>query len=180
MANGVVKNQAKKEVEKGGGAEKDKAPEKNKMWRVRPLLAALWTSAVLGAAPLNQGCGDKIVNNYYQYKEDEQKGVDTTAYLLLSKGKISIGEVLDAGAFKVRLDDIGLQNENGKYPAIISILNISDQVMERAVIAPQKSYTFGIGPSATRTTYLIYVAETAVGYTLNAKWANIETYVKKN
>jgi len=88
-------------------------------------------------------------------------------------GIVSVGEVLDAGAFKVSLSDISVATGNDNtHPAIIDILDANDAVVGQIQVSTDQTYTFNNGGSSVK----IHVYKTAPGFTLNAKWAEMAIY----
>ena len=87
------------------------------------------------------------------------------------QGIVEVGGELDSGAYKVRLADISVENDVGKrHMAIVDILDANDVVQDSASIAPGTAYTFTGNGGAPLN---IYICQTAPGYLLNAKWADI-------
>ena len=90
-------------------------------------------------------------------------------------GIINVGGELDAGTFKVRLSDISVQtgSDNG-HPAIIDILDANDAVVGQIQVSVGTTYTFT--QSGTSNQVKIHVYNTAPGFTLNAKWAEMAVF----
>ncbi|VVB99002.1 Uncharacterised protein [uncultured archaeon] len=90
-------------------------------------------------------------------------------------GIINVGQMLDAGTFKVRLADIsvavGTANE---HPAIIDILDANEAVVGQIQVTPGSTYTFT--QSGTGNSVKIHVYKTAPGFSLSAKWAEMAIY----
>jgi S-layer like family, N-terminal region len=90
-------------------------------------------------------------------------------------GIINVGQVLDAGTFKVRLSDISVQTgANNAHPAIIDVLDANDAVVGQIQVDAGTTYTFT--QSGTGSSVKIHVYNTAPGFTLNAKWAEMAVY----
>ena len=90
-------------------------------------------------------------------------------------GIINVGQVLDAGVFKVRLSDISVATgSDNTHPAIIDILDANEAVIGQVQISPDTTYTFT--QSGTGNSVKIHVYKTAPGFTLNAKWAEMAIY----
>jgi len=90
-------------------------------------------------------------------------------------GIINVGGELDAGTFKVRLSDISVATggENA-HPAIIDILDANDAVVGQVQVSVGTTYTFT--QSGTSNQVKIHVYNTAPGFTLNAKWAEMAVF----
>jgi hypothetical protein len=90
-------------------------------------------------------------------------------------GIINVGQVLDAGTFKVRLSDISVAvGAENKHPAIIDVLDANEAVVGQIQVDPGTTYTFT--QSGTGNTIKVHVYKTAPGFTLNAKWAEMAIY----
>lgn len=90
-------------------------------------------------------------------------------------GIINVGQVLDAGTFKVRLSDISVAvGADNTHPAIIDILDANEAVVGQIQVDPGTTYTFT--QSGTGNVVKIHVYKTAPGFTLNAKWAEMAVY----
>jgi hypothetical protein len=90
-------------------------------------------------------------------------------------GIVNVGQVLDAGAFKVRLSDISVATgSTNTHPAIIDVLDANDQVVGQIQVDPGTTYTFT--QSGTGNSVKIHIYKTAPGFTLNAKWAEMAIY----
>jgi len=90
-------------------------------------------------------------------------------------GIINVGQVLDAGTFKVRLSDISVATGVANvHPAIIDILDANEAVVGQIQVNPGSTYTFT--QSGTGNSVKIHVYKTAPGFTLNAKWAEMAIY----
>lgn len=90
-------------------------------------------------------------------------------------GIINVGQVLDAGTFKVRLSDISVATgSTNVHPAIIDVLDANDQVVGQIQVDPGTTYTFT--QSGTGNSVKIHIYKTAPGFTLNAKWAEMAIY----
>ena len=90
-------------------------------------------------------------------------------------GIINVGGELDAGTFKVRLSDISVATGNdNSHPAIIDILDANDAVIGQVQVSVGTTYTFT--QSGTSNTVKIHVYNTAPGFTLNAKWAEMAVF----
>ena len=90
-------------------------------------------------------------------------------------GIINVGQVLDAGTFKVRLSDISVAvGSTNTHPAIIDILDANEAVVGQIQVDPSTTYTFT--QSGTGTSVKVHVYRTAPGFTLNAKWAEMAIY----
>ncbi len=90
-------------------------------------------------------------------------------------GIVNVGQVLDAGTFKIRLSDISVAvGTENKHPAIIDILDANEQVVGQIQVDPGTTYTFT--QSGTSNSVKIHVYKTAPGFTLNAKWAEMAIY----
>ncbi|MEM2137815.1 MAG: S-layer protein [Candidatus Anstonellaceae archaeon] len=90
-------------------------------------------------------------------------------------GIVNVGQVLDAGAFKVRLSDISVATgSTNVHPAIIDVLDANDQVVGQIQVDPGTTYTFT--QSGTGNSVKIHIYKTAPGFTLNAKWAEMAIY----
>lgn len=90
-------------------------------------------------------------------------------------GIINVGQVLDAGVFKVRLSDISVATgSDNAHPAIVDILDANEAVVGQIQVNPGSTYTFT--QSGTGQTVKIHVYKTAPGFTLNAKWAEMAIY----
>jgi len=90
-------------------------------------------------------------------------------------GIVNVGQVLDAGTFKVRLSDISVAvGSENKHPAIIDVLDANEQVVGQIQVDPGTTYTFT--QSGTSNSVKIHVYKTAPGFTLNAKWAEMAVY----
>ncbi|MCX8175024.1 MAG: S-layer protein [Candidatus Micrarchaeota archaeon] len=90
-------------------------------------------------------------------------------------GIINVGQVLDAGTFKIRLADISVAvGAENKHPAIIDILDANEAVVGQIQVDPGTTYTFT--QSGTGNSVKIHVYKTAPGFTLNAKWAEMAIY----
>ncbi|MCX6770510.1 MAG: S-layer protein [Candidatus Micrarchaeota archaeon] len=90
-------------------------------------------------------------------------------------GIINVGGELDAGTFKVRLSDISVATggEN-THPAILDILDANDAVVGQVQVSVGTTYTFT--QSGTSNQVKIHVYNTAPGFTLNAKWAEMAVF----
>ncbi len=100
----------------------------------------------------------------------------TNNYTIAAQGILNIGQSLSFGDGVVRLDDIGV-TQNNKNPAIVSILDANGTVLAQKTINPYSSYDQSFSNGAI---YRIYVGETALGATLNAKWAQVIVYIVRN
>lgn len=90
-------------------------------------------------------------------------------------GIINVGQVLDAGTFKVRLSDISVAvGSDNKHPAIVDVLDANEAVVGQIQVDPGTTYTFT--QSGTGNTIKVHVYKTAPGFTLNAKWAEMAIY----
>jgi len=90
-------------------------------------------------------------------------------------GIINVGGELDAGTFKVRLSDISVATGAGNdHPAIIDILDANDAVVGQIQVSVGTTYTFT--QSGTSNQVKIHVYNTAPGFTLNAKWAEMAVF----
>src|SRR3989338_4989771 len=90
-------------------------------------------------------------------------------------GIINVGQVLDAGTFKVRLSDISVAvGSENKHPAIIDVLDANEAVVGQIQVDPGTTYTFT--QSGTGNSIKVHVYKTAPGFTLNAKWAEMAVY----
>ena len=90
-------------------------------------------------------------------------------------GIINVGQVLDAGTFKVRLSDISVAvGAENTHPAIIDVLDANEAVVGQIQVDPGTTYTFT--QSGTGNVVKIHVYKTAPGFTLNAKWAEMAVY----
>lgn len=90
-------------------------------------------------------------------------------------GIINVGQVLDAGTFKVRLSDISVAvGAANTHPAIIDVLDANEAVVGQIQVDPGTTYTFT--QSGTGNSVKIHVYKTAPGFTLNAKWAEMAVY----
>ncbi|MCX6772427.1 MAG: S-layer protein [Candidatus Micrarchaeota archaeon] len=90
-------------------------------------------------------------------------------------GIINVGQVLDAGTFKVRLSDISVAvGATNTHPAIIDILDANEAVVGQIQVDPGTTYTFT--QSGTGNVVKVHVYRTAPGFTLNAKWAEMAIY----
>ena len=90
-------------------------------------------------------------------------------------GIINVGQVLDAGTFKIRLSDISVAVGAGNtHPAIIDVLDANEAVVGQIQVDSGTTYTFT--QSGTSNTVKIHVYKTAPGFTLNAKWAEMAVY----
>ncbi|MFA6907703.1 MAG: S-layer protein [Candidatus Micrarchaeia archaeon] len=90
-------------------------------------------------------------------------------------GIINVGGELDAGTFKVRLSDISVATGAGNdHPAIIDILDANDAVVGQVQVSVGTTYTFT--QSGTSNQVKIHVYNTAPGFTLNAKWAEMAVF----
>jgi len=90
-------------------------------------------------------------------------------------GIINVGGELDAGTFKVRLSDISVQTgADNAHPAIIDILDANDAVVGQIQVSVGTTYTFT--QSGTSNQVKIHVYNTAPGFTLNAKWAEMAVF----
>jgi len=90
-------------------------------------------------------------------------------------GIINVGQSLDAGTFKVRLSDISVATgASNLHPAILDILDANDQVVGQIQVDPGTTYTFT--QSGTTDTVKVHVYNTAPGFTLSAKWAEMAIY----
>ena len=93
-------------------------------------------------------------------------------------GIINVGQVLDAGTFKVRLSDISVATGAGNvHPAIIDILDANEAVIGQIQVNPGTTYTFT--QSGTGQAIKVHVYRTAPGFTLNAKWAEMAIYTNE-
>jgi len=92
-------------------------------------------------------------------------------FAVTKRGIISIGGILDNGQYKVRLADISVENDaSKKHAAIVDILDANEAVLDSAVIDPGTAYTY---TDASGLPLNIYNCQTAPGFTLNAKWADL-------
>ena len=92
-------------------------------------------------------------------------------------GIINVGQILDAGTFKIRLSDISVAvGATNTHPAIIDVLDAGneDAVIGQIQVDPGSTYTFT--QSGTGNSVKIHVYKTAPGFTLNAKWAELAVY----
>ena len=90
-------------------------------------------------------------------------------------GIINVGQVLDAGTFKVRLSDISVAvGAANVHPAIIDVLDANEAVVGQIQVDPGTTYTFT--QSGTGNSIKVHVYKTAPGFTLNAKWAEMAIY----
>jgi len=106
-------------------------------------------------------------------------GVVTGGQVKLAKeakyGIINVGGELDAGTFKVRLSDISVATGgDNAHPAIIDILDANDAVVGQVQVSVGTTYTFT--QSGTSNQVKIHVYNTAPGFTLNAKWAEMAVF----
>ncbi|MFA5106296.1 MAG: DUF333 domain-containing protein [Candidatus Micrarchaeia archaeon] len=85
---------------------------------------------------------------------------------------IKIGETADAGALKIKLDDIAADKENSS-PAMLSILDANGTVERRMIIAPMEMRVYNA--SATDR-YAIYVEQTAPAANMANSWAKVWVY----
>ncbi|MBM3229000.1 hypothetical protein FJZ26_01085 [Candidatus Parvarchaeota archaeon] len=89
----------------------------------------------------------------------------------VSSGVIDIGQVLDFGVGKARLDDLGV-SQYSESPAMVSILDANSATLKRVNIGTNSYRTVSINGQ----TYAIYAIEVAPGFTMNAKWARLAIY----
>jgi len=90
-------------------------------------------------------------------------------------GIINVGGELDAGTFKVRLSDISVATGAANdHPAIIDVLDANDAVVGQVQVSVGTTYTFT--QSGTSNQVKIHVYNTAPGFTLNAKWAEMAVF----
>ncbi|MFA6327942.1 MAG: S-layer protein [Candidatus Micrarchaeia archaeon] len=90
-------------------------------------------------------------------------------------GIINVGGELDAGTFKVRLSDISVATgTDNNHPAIIDVLDANDAVVGQVQVSVGTTYTFT--QSGTSNQVKIHVYNTAPGFTLNAKWAEMAVF----
>jgi hypothetical protein len=86
---------------------------------------------------------------------------------------VNVGETLEAGAISIRLADISTATgQTNVHPAIIDILDSSGTVVKQIQVDPGTTTTETIGG----VDYKFHVYQTAPGFTLNAKWAEIAVY----
>ncbi len=86
---------------------------------------------------------------------------------------INVGETLEAGAISLRLADISTATGAGNvHPAIIDILDSSGTVVKQVQVDPGTTQTETING----VDYKIHIYQTAPGFTLNAKWAEVAVY----
>ena len=93
-------------------------------------------------------------------------------FTVTKQGIVNVGGVIDNGQYKVRLSDISIENEVGKkHAAIVDIMDSNDALLDSAAIDSGTTYVYtGTGGAPLK----IYICQTAPGYTLNAKWADIK------
>ena len=85
-------------------------------------------------------------------------------------GTINVGQTLDAGAFKMKLDGLAYSDPQNLHPANVSVLNANDAPVANGIqIAPGQSYTY----NGTGGRLKIDVCQTALGATRNAMWATM-------
>jgi len=88
-------------------------------------------------------------------------------------GIVNVGGVLDSGVFQVRLSDISVATGNTNvHPAILDILDENGNVVGQIQVDPGNTYTFNSGGQSV----MVHIYQTAPGFTLNAKWAEMAIY----
>jgi hypothetical protein len=89
-------------------------------------------------------------------------------------GVISVGDVIDLGAYKLKLLDISQAKGADKdYPAIFDILDSNGNVVEHAQVGTASTQTVSLGGGKTLK---IRVYQTAPGLTFQSKWAEVAVY----
>ncbi|MBU0526850.1 hypothetical protein KKE92_00055 [Candidatus Micrarchaeota archaeon] len=91
-------------------------------------------------------------------------------------GDINQGELLIAGAFKIRLDDLSTIPSNEPPSAVLSILDHLDNVLDHVEVQEDTSAVLEFG-SVTMT---ITANEVAAGYTFGSKWADLSVTLCQN
>ena len=91
-------------------------------------------------------------------------------------GIVNVGGILDAGTFQIRLSDISVATgSTNLHPAILDVLDPATQaVISQIQVNPDSTYTYT--QPGTGNTVKIHVYNTAPGFTLNAKWAEMAIY----
>ena len=91
------------------------------------------------------------------------------------RGKMNVGAVRDFGVFKLRLSDISVREEEGEQPpALFDLLGPNDSVVDQLKVYVGNTIRLEQIPHPI---ILLKVHQTAGGFTLNAKWADIEVKV---
>ena len=91
-------------------------------------------------------------------------------------GIVNVGGILDAGTFQIRLSDISVATgQTNLHPAILDVLDPATQaVISQIQVNPGTTYTYT--QPGTGNSVKIHVYNTAPGFTLNAKWAEMAVY----
>ncbi len=167
--NKIVENRIANQKSQEQAQKKAQKPVKNYFRNL-----TLLTTVFAGALALNS-CKDNITNNYYTAAPTETQKVDTTGYKSVITRVVSIGETLDAGNIKVKLEDISLATgPNNIHSAIVSILDANGAILNQTMIDPNSMAKFTVGGKD----YYVVCFETAAGFTLNAKWAKLGVFEK--
>ncbi len=119
---------------------------------------------------------DNESNSEWMTKDDVAMPKDVGGFELklakeASYGILNIGDCLEIGNVKVCLDDISRETgHENVHPAIISYYDLEDNLLGQDQINPGETEELDVGGGET---VKVHVYQTAPGYTLGAKWAEM-------
>jgi hypothetical protein len=86
---------------------------------------------------------------------------------------LNVGQTLDRGTLKMKLDGLVYPDPSAVYPANLSVKDANDLTLASGItISPGQSYTYAQPGTGNRLK--MDVCQTALGATLNAKWAKAQ------
>ena len=106
--------------------------------------------------------------------DDRTTGGSITLAKEAAYGILDIGDSLETGSYRITLDDISTAvGSSNEHPAIISIYDKdTEELLKQIQVTPGSTKEVVVGED----TLNIHVYQTAPGYTLSSKWAEMAVY----
>ncbi len=103
-------------------------------------------------------------------KADSQQKIN-----VLYSGMLNVGQVADLGGLKLRLSDVSVATgSENEHPAILDMLDSSNQTIEQTYVLPGTVYDYRASRSAQPVHIRVFRANP--GISLDSKWAELIAY----